>query len=351
MTIYSDVFGGANIYPSDISYRAVALTANVTLNWPDETSALTDYAARIMDVTADAAARVITLPDARGASPGETILFNNLGAETFIVKDAAGVQVVAVASGEAWQIYLDTNTTAAGSWRAFQYGAGVSSADASSLAGTGLIAIGSLLSQAVPVTSIGSSYAALDSDRARMYVWTGGIGTLTLPNPNTVGNNWFMLVRNGGTGVMTLATDGISIVDGSAIKDYNPGESSIVATDGVNYFTLGFGQAIEFAFDYTALNVAGAGNYTLSGAELNRVAYKLTGVLTGDRTIIVPATVQQYWFNNETSGGYTLRIETTSGGGLFLDANRTTIVYSDGTTVIPANNASSTLSTISGGVF
>lgn len=351
MTTYTDVFGGANIYPSDISYSATTLTADLTLFWPEETSASANYATRIMDVSAAVAGWSLILPDATGAGTGETILFNNVGAASFLVKNAAGVQVVSIDPGQAWQVYLSNNATAAGNWRAFQYGAGVSSANASSLAGTGIVAVGSVLSQSVPITTLSTNYSALIADRAKMYVWEGGVGTLTLPNVVTAGDNWFMLVRNSGFGALTVGVSGTALIDGLSTKTYNPGESSLIATDGVNYYTLGFGQAIEFAFDYTSINVAGSGTYTLSGVELNRIAYKLTGVLTGNRTLIVPGTVQQYWFNNQTTGGYLMRVETTSGNGIYLDALKTTITYSDGTTIIPANNSSSLLSAVSGGAF
>jgi hypothetical protein len=61
MTTYTDVFGGANIYPSDISWSAVNLTGNVTLSWPEETSTSTNLATRIMDVTADVDGSIITV--------------------------------------------------------------------------------------------------------------------------------------------------------------------------------------------------------------------------------------------------------------------------------------------------
>ena len=36
MPIYTDVFGGANIYPSEISYSAITLTTtDVVLSWPE----------------------------------------------------------------------------------------------------------------------------------------------------------------------------------------------------------------------------------------------------------------------------------------------------------------------------
>ena len=351
MTTYTSVFGGANIYPSDISYSSIALTTNLVLHWPAETSASADYATRIMDVTSDADTRSLIMPDARGAGNGETLLVNNVGSHVVLVKRSDGVQLVSVEPGDTWQIYLTDNSTAAGTWRVFQYGVGVSTVDASELAGTGIVAIGTALSQSVPVYEFSANYAALNTDRAKFFAWNGGIGTLTLPNPNTVGGNWFIYVRNSGVGTLTVGISGTSTVDGLATKLYQPGDSSLIVCDGVKYYTIGFGQAIDFAFDYTSIDVAGSGTYTLSGSELNRIAYKFTGVLTGDRTVRVPATVQQYWINNQTSGGYLFRLEVVGGGGIYLEANKSTIVYSDGYTVVAANNASSVLSTISGGVF
>jgi 7-cyano-7-deazaguanine synthase in queuosine biosynthesis len=39
--------------------------------------------------------------------------------------------------------------------------------------------------------------SALTTDRASTYVWTGGSGTLALTSAVTLGNDWYMLVRNG----------------------------------------------------------------------------------------------------------------------------------------------------------
>ena len=57
MPIYQDVFGGANIYPSEISYSYSKLSADVTLSWPEETSTNTNLATRIIDVTQTAVHR------------------------------------------------------------------------------------------------------------------------------------------------------------------------------------------------------------------------------------------------------------------------------------------------------
>ena len=337
MTVYTNVFGGSNIYPSDVSYEAVTLTADQTYFWPVEAAPGQNLIASIVDVTPSTGPFAIILPDATQASTGQTILFNNVGANAFVVKDADGVQVLSSAAGTTWQIYLTDNTTEAGTWRAFQYGAAASAANASALAGTGLIAIGTVLSQAYPVETFNANYTAGTTDRSRTFVWTGGAGTLSLTSAATLQNNWFIQLRNEGTGSLTVDPSGSETINGIATLDFQPGDSALIVTDGTSFYTIGYGQAPVFAFDYTSINVAGTGNYSLSGAELNRIAYSFTGTLTGNRNIIVPATVQQYWVSNATTGSFSLTIRTASGTGPSVPQGARTICYCDGTNVVLAD--------------
>jgi hypothetical protein len=96
-------------------------------------------------------------------------------------------------------------------------------------------------------------------------------------------------------------------------------------------------------FDYTVIDIAGTGNYTLTGSELNRIVYKFTGALTGSRVVIVPATVQQYWVDNATTGSYTLTVRAVSGSGVAVNQGSRGIFYCNGTDVVDADT--STLST------
>jgi len=337
MTVYTNIFGGSNISPAEISYAAVSLTANTTYDWALETAPSTDLIAGIMDVTATSGPWSLTLPSALEASTGQTILFNNVGSNSFIIRNNAGTQIAAPTAGQVWQIYLTSNTTAGGTWLAFQYGAAVSTANAASLAGTGLVAIGSLLSLAMPVTFFGTNYTAGVDDRAKTFIWNGGAGTLTSEAAGTLGNNWFIQLRNEGTGALVVDPPGSQTINGSLTLSFQPGDSAIIFTDGSNFYTLGYGQSPVFAFDYTSISVAGTGNYTLSGSELNRIAYNFTGVLTGNRTVIVPQTVQQYWVTNSTTGPYTLTVKTSIAAGIAINQGSRAILYSDGTNVVAAD--------------
>jgi hypothetical protein len=335
---FTQVFGGTTIYPSDVSYLALALTADITLEWPLESSTAEYPVARIIDVTPTGAFSIF-MPPADQTGTGQTVLFNNLGPNTVTVKNSVGATLLSMAQGEQWQIYLTDNSTAAGSWRVFRYGASTAQAQASALAGYGLTATGSTLSQSAPVTLFNSNYTAGAADRAETFVWNGGVGTFTLLSAVTAGNDYFVALRNSGAGDVTVATQGSETINGGASLVLQPGDSATIVTDGLNWFTLGLGQSAVFAFDYTSINLGGlSGNYTLAGAELNRIAYEFTGAITGNIEVVVPNTVQQYWvYNNTTGGSYTMRVRTSAQTpGVLVTRGSRAILYCNGSEVVDA---------------
>lgn len=343
---YTSVFGGTQIYPSDVSYLALALAIDTPLEWPLESSGDLAPAARIIDVTPAAAGFSIILPDATLTGAGQTMLFNNLGGtHSFFVKDFAGNTLATVTSGTQWQVYLAATTTAAGTWRVFRYGASTATVQPSALAGFGLTVTNTTLSQSLPVTTFSTSgLTVASSNRASAFVWTGtGTGTLNMPTAASVGNNFFVFVRNEGGGDLTVDPSGTESINSLATLRLRPGDSATVITDGTTWYTIGLGQQAIFAFDYTAISVTG-GNYTLAGAELNRIAYKFIGTLTSDVYIIVPPTVQQYWVNNATSGAFQFFIRTASGTPTQVQQGAKGIYYCDGSNLVLGSDPT-TLST------
>lgn len=337
-TSFTQVFGGTTIYPSDVSYLALALTANTTLQWPLEATTGNNIVARIIDVT-PTGAYTITMPDATEVGVGQTILFNNLGPSTISVNSASGAAILSIAAGEQWQCYLIDNTTVGGTWRTFRYGAAVAQAQAAALAGAGLIASGSTLAQNYDVSDFSvTPYSSTTADRARVFVWTGGLGTFNLPTAVSAGDGWFVQLRNGGQGDLTIDPSGSELINAASTLLLQPGDSAVVVSDGVQWYTIGLGQQAVFAFDYTSIAVTG-GTYTLSGSELNRIAYKFTGTLTSNVEIVVPATVQQYWVNNATTGAFTLGVKTASGAATLVTQGATAILYCDGTNIISATTS------------
>ena len=338
---YQNVFGGTVVYPSDVSYRAVSLTADVTLEWPTELATSTDVVARIMNVTPSTTGLTMSMPAANLASVGETTLIFNVGSHSFTVADYDNNTIVSIAPGLAYQIFMTGNATEAGVWTEVNYGAGTSSATAGSLAGLGIKAIGTTLNQSMSVTEISLDYTFLPaSDRSELFVWTGGAGTLTLPLAATTGNDWFVNIRNGGSGAITIQPSGSDQINDTNNYIFNPGDSATVICSGTAWYTIGFGQASEFVFDYVSIDLTGAANpYVLTGAELNRVAYSFGGAIVSDYDIIVPATTQQYWVTNSTTGGHSLTIKTLAGSGITVANGESAILYCNGTNVVDADSS------------
>ena len=344
-TSFTQVFGGTTIYPSDVSYLPLALTADITLEWPLEATTGNNVVARIIDVT-PTGPYTITMPDAMSVGVGQTILFNNLGPDTITVDNAVGNAILSIGAGEQWQCYLIDNTTAGGVWRTFRYGAAVAQAQAAALAGAGLVASGSTLAQNYEVIDFSiTPYSLTAPDRAKVFVWGGGLGTLNLPTAVAAGDGWFVQVRNGGQGDLTIDPSGTELINAGSTLLLQPGDSAVIVSDGIQWYTIGLGQQAVFAFDYTTIAVTG-GTYTLAGSELNRIAYKFTGTLTSNANIVVPSTVQQYWVNNATTGAFTLGIKTASGAAVLVTQGATGILYCDGTNIISATTSAAFAGTV-----
>ena len=351
-TTYTEVFGGTNIYPSDVSYLAFNLsTTDVVLAWPVETNApntAANYvAARIMNVNCTGSSRKVFLPDSTQASVGECFLFNNVGSITFSVVGYTGTVICTVEPGQLWQVYMTSNTTTAGVWVAYQFGSTTTQANAAALAGSGLKAIAATLNQAIEVTALSTNYTLGANERANLINWTGASGTLSLTASATLGANWFCYIRNSGSSSIVIDPNSTELINGVSTLTLTVGQSGMVICDGTNFYTVSGGSSSGSSFDYTSINVAGTGDYTLFGTQLNRVSYNLTGVLTGNRNIIVPATIQQYWITNATTGSFTLTVKTSAGTGIAVAQNAAQILYCDGTNVVVGQTASSVSTPIS----
>ena len=350
---YTNVFTGSTIYPTEVALTKLDMTANVVLQWPTEAPLGVPLASEIVEITSSTSTNwTIAVPDAMLVSVGQTILFNNRTAVAISVVDYNSVPIVSVPAGTQWQIYLATNTTQAGVWRQYQFGAATSTANAAALAGHGLRATGSELETAVIVEYVTSNRTLTEADHAGFFNWeTAGTGTITLPETTTLSSAWYVYIRNTGNGTLTVDTIGVAEINHAATLVFSPGDSAMIANNGTDYYTVGFGQSAIFAFDYTQIDVGGGTNYTLSGNELNRIAYQFTGVISADIVVIVPATVQQYWVFNNTTGGFTLSIGTsTQVVPLIITQDLRSIAYCDGADVVPAVTSFIT-GTISGGTF
>ena len=348
---FNSPFTGNVIVPTDVSYRSITLSANTTLEWPINGNATPNYAARIMNVTASSGGLVLRMPPANQASVGQDALIRNVGANSFTVADYDGNVIVVVAASDAKYIYITANPDEAGTWGVIAFGVGSSAADAGSLDGLGLTVIGATLNTAHPVQTFASNYTAVAGDRARTYVWTGGAGALTLTASGTLGDNWFMLLRNGGTGTLTVTPSGGDQIDSAASIALQPADSAIICCSGSAFFTVGIGKSADFNFTQNTKAVT-SGAYTLSASEAANPIQKFTGTLTGNVTVTVPQTIAVYYVTNQTDGtgaGYTVTVTTGVPGGAsaVIPAGQQVILLCDSASLLNASTIAAGASVLS----
>jgi len=346
MTTYSNPYTGQTINPSQVGYESLTISVDTTLEWPINGN-VSDVVANIIEVTATTTGIELIMPPASSVSEGHSVLIRNIGSNPFTVVKSNLATIVTIASGVAQYIYVTDNTTDAGDWSTVTFGAGTSSANAADLAGFGLTAISTTLNQSYDVRGLFSSYAVLITDRASFLVWEGGAGTFTMPSASVVGNNWFVIIRNGGTGILNIAPVGTDTIDGDATAQLQLGESFVIVSDGTNWNTFGYGQSSQFFYTILSKVVTG-GTVTLTSAEAANVIQEYTGVLTSNCEVILPPTVQLYSLQNNTTGSFTLTFKTGSLGAatIILPQNQTVIAICDGTNVYNAQTASVTGSNI-----
>jgi hypothetical protein len=343
MTSYVNPFTGQTIQPSQVGYEQLTISTDTILQWPVNGNT-NDVVANIIEVNATVNGLNLIMPAATQVSVGQSALITNIGSYTFTVTDASGNTIVPIDSGISEYIYVTDNTTIDGSWSSVTFGAGTSSANAAVLAGYGLKAISTTLNQAYNLVIYYSDASFSDANRAEFAVWESGVGTFTLPVATDVGNNWFIMIRNNGTGILTLATTGTDTIDGDSNKQLQITESLVLVSDGNGSFnSFGYGQAVQFFFTQLALDITGLGpTVTLSAAQASNVIQEYFGTLAANTTVILPPTVQLYTVTNNTTGSYTLTFSTGSVGAqtVTIAQTQTLIIICDGTNVYNANSAS-----------
>ena len=339
---YVNPITGQTINPSQIGYEALTIATDTELDWPINGTTSTDVVAAIIQVTATVGSLKLYLPSALQVSTGQSVLIQNIGSNSFTVTDISGNTIVSIASGIAQYIFLTNNTTNNGTWSTVTFGAGTSSANAAALAGDGLVASGTTLNQEYAESAIFSSLSLNSTYRAQFLVWSGGVGTITLPTASTVGNGWFVMLRNGGTGILTLTPSGTDTIDSVASQQLQLTESLVVVSNGIDgYSTFAYGRSNAFAYTQLAKTVTG-GTTTLTAVEYANVVQEYYGALTSNQIIVLPSTVQIYYLNNQTTGAFSLTFKTSASGAATVTVaqGQTLTVVCDGTNVYNSSSAS-----------
>lgn len=350
---YTAIFGGGQISPALDSYVSYTLSAILQLVWPQETAPNGNLLAQIVEISnASTGAFGVTLPAANMAGVGSAVLVNNLSSFVQVIYSFGGNTIASVAPGAVYFVYLQDNSTTAGTWFAFQYGSAISAPSVGAIAGAGLIAKGSQLAQDIPVVTYTSNYVSQIGDLANLLNAANGCGQITLPLAASCltyvgsGKGWYVQVRNSSTSTLNLQLSGSDTINGGTAGGnliFNPGDSAIIVTDGSGFYTIGLGTTQPTFFNFQSFDITGLASPLSVGSagapSVNKIVYKITGALTADLHVIVPAYPQTYWVDNETSGAFNLIFQVgtgPSGTSVAVPQGLKLILYSDGANVINA---------------
>ena len=180
-------------------------------------------------------------------------------------------------------------------------------------------------------------------------MWSAGAGTFSLPIATSFGNDWFVMVRNGGSGSLSISPT-TSLINGESAISLQPADSCFICCSGSAYFTVGLGKVSQFNFTQLTKTVTG-GSYTLTSSEAANVVQKYIGTVTSAVTINLPQTVQVYYITNQTTDASAYNVTFTTGiAGAFnatVPAGNQVILLCDSVNIYNASTIASGASTLS----
>lgn len=336
MTSYTDAVGGAPIQPSDVAYKPITISVDTQFSWPFANEDSGDVVASVMDVTSTVDNTLFKMPDATQVSRGQYQFFINVGSGSFIVSDTSGNPIQNIPPGQVFMVYLTDNSTQDGAWTSIAMGIGTSAATASGLAGYGIQAIASRLSQKHNVFIKSIDYNIGLTDRAATIVSDGGVVIFSFDAPATLTDGWFVLVKNSGTGNLTL-TPSVGTIDGETSITLGLLDACFVITDGVGFYTVGLGKIVSRVVTRLVIPVTG-GNVSVTAIQATYDIIEFAGVLVSDLTVKMPVNVNEWNLFNNTTGAFACNVIPVSGTGTgigILQGVRSFYIC-DGTNIVSA---------------
>jgi hypothetical protein len=119
------------------------------------------------------------------------------------------------------------------------------------------------------------------------------------------------------------------------------GTTQSVGNNTTQYATTAFvHQALGNTLSKTMTNA----DVTLSATEALYAFIKVSGALTANVNLIVPAASRAFLVNNQTTGAFTLTVKTAAGTGVTVKQGQNRFVYCDGTNVLATDTDMSGIS-------
>lgn len=223
MSSYTDIFGNFNVQPSQSSYSSYTINASIQLAWPLQFIDTTNVVSNIIDVNATVGALIVQMPDATQTGVGSSVIFNNVGANTFTLTKDDAVIITTLSPSQSLFIYLVDNTTVGGTWRFVPFGGGITSVTsvAATSSNSNLVITGS------PVTSSGTFVFSFAHDLLALVSFGASAGI----SVRTAVDTWALRTITG-------TANQISVVNGSGVGG-NPTISLPTVITGINDITIG----------------------------------------------------------------------------------------------------------------
>ena len=158
------------------------------------------------------------------------------------------------------------------------------------LPATALASLGALAGQYVAKTA---AYTVTTADRGKVINGTG-TWTLSLPPAASAGVGFSLLVKNGGSGTITLDPSGAELVDGAATLALATGRAVLLSCTGTAWVVLEIpGKVTQTATDTTAGRLLKVGDFGL-GSALAPALTDFTAELRGGFSRFLEASVIGY---------------------------------------------------------
>ena len=349
MNGFTDVFGSQTLPTAEPSYRSLTLISDQRLAWAFQSDGSLPELASVMKVVASSGNSLI-LPDARDQSVGYGFLVRNSGSHALGLKDFSLGTVGTLAPGVSYFVYLVDNSTAAGVYDFLTFGAGTSMADSASLIGAGIKAMGASLNQSHPTQTYSTTQTITSAHRAQLVVFNGGSVTVNLTSSSILGDDFFFLLKNQGTGTLTIDPAGSETVDGQLTFTVQPGESLMLCCSASSWYTIGYGRSLVYQFTQLVKDVSAGGSFTLTSAEAGNKLITFSGNPSSGVTVNIPAVVAVYYLSNTLSTSQSVTFKTAAGSGVGVPQGARIIAMCDGVNVVSAQSvqANSSISLIDG---